>query len=293
MSRSRLRPQRLARWRRVGVAAALTTAVVLVAIAPGAPANTSAKRAPTITMSGSTSVAPLAALLAKTYVKSLRRCVSFRLAQGGSDVGVADVAAGRVTIGNSSRDPKPTRSGRTGLQQDRQGRALHRHATETTRWPISTRPASRRSSAARCATGTTCRAPPADRHDRRVRSHGRIGHPGRLREDLHGLARRSSAAPGRRPPTASSSRPCRATRTRIGYVSLAFTKGTNPVSYKGVACNLRNAKSGQYGGAAQLLDGHPGRRPGRAAAKFIKWITDNRKAAKRSSPRSGCPCKLR
>src|SRR6267378_3083712 len=62
---------------------------------------------PVITMSGSTSVAPLAAQLAKAYLKSCRHCVSFKLLQGGSNIGIADVAHGRVTIGNSSRDPKP------------------------------------------------------------------------------------------------------------------------------------------------------------------------------------------
>src|SRR4249919_912112 len=62
----------------------------------------------TITMSGSTSVAPLAAKLASKYVKKCHGCVQFRLLQGGSDVGISDVAAGAVTIGNSSRDPKPT-----------------------------------------------------------------------------------------------------------------------------------------------------------------------------------------
>ena len=62
-------------------------------------------------MSGSTSVAPLAAKLAKGYLKAHPGAATFRLAQGGSDVGVADVAAGRVTIGNSSRDPKGTDPG--------------------------------------------------------------------------------------------------------------------------------------------------------------------------------------
>ena len=33
----------------------------------------------------------------------------------------------------------------------------------------------------------------------------------------------------------------------IGYVDFDFT-GVNAVPYQGVACNLRNAKSGQYGG---------------------------------------------
>ena len=82
--------------RLVSVAAAL---VLLGAV----PAAASAKT--TITMSGSTSVAPLAALLARKYVK--HHHVAFKLQQGGSDVGIADVAAGAVSIGNSSRDPKP------------------------------------------------------------------------------------------------------------------------------------------------------------------------------------------
>ena len=34
----------------------------------------------------------------------------------------------------------------------------------------------------------------------------------------------------------------------IGYVDFKFTEGTHAVPYKGVACNLRNAKSGQYPG---------------------------------------------
>ena len=34
----------------------------------------------------------------------------------------------------------------------------------------------------------------------------------------------------------------------IGYVDFNFTEGLHTVPYKGVACTLRNAKSGQYGG---------------------------------------------
>ena len=50
-------------------------------------------------------------LLAKAYLKQYPGRVKFKLAQGGSDVGVADVAAGRVSIGNSSRDPKDSDPG--------------------------------------------------------------------------------------------------------------------------------------------------------------------------------------
>ena len=94
----------MSRVRLLGVCATLA-AVSLTAI----PAAASA--APVITMSGSTSVAPLASLLARAYLKQYPGRVKFKLAQGGSDVGVADVAAGRVSIGNSSRDPKASDPG--------------------------------------------------------------------------------------------------------------------------------------------------------------------------------------
>src|SRR3954471_16720908 len=95
----------MSRTRRFG--ACVATAAMAGAIA--VPGTAAAK--PVITMSGSTSVAPLATQLIKAYVKQFPGRVKFRLAQGGSDIGVADVAAGRVTIGNSSRDPKPTDPG--------------------------------------------------------------------------------------------------------------------------------------------------------------------------------------
>jgi ABC-type phosphate transport system substrate-binding protein len=41
---------------------------------------------------------------ARAYARS--NSVGFRILQGGSDVGVADVSKGAVTIGMSSRDPK-------------------------------------------------------------------------------------------------------------------------------------------------------------------------------------------
>jgi phosphate transport system substrate-binding protein len=60
----------------------------------------------------------------------------------------------------------------------------------------------------------------------------------------------------------------------IGYVSLAFTAGVNPVSYKGVACNLRNAKSGQYGGLRNFWMVTRGPATG-AAKKWIKWVQES------------------
>jgi phosphate transport system substrate-binding protein len=58
----------------------------------------------------------------------------------------------------------------------------------------------------------------------------------------------------------------------VGFVSFAFTAGVNPVGFQGVACNLRNAKSGQYGGVRNFWFVTKGA-PHGAAGKFIKWVT--------------------
>ena len=100
---------------RTRLAGACVATAAVVALAPAAasarPIVAHAAAKPKITMSGSTSVAPLAAKLIKAYIKKYPRRASFTLAQGGSDVGVADIAAGRVSIGNSSRDAKPSDPG--------------------------------------------------------------------------------------------------------------------------------------------------------------------------------------
>lgn len=58
----------------------------------------------------------------------------------------------------------------------------------------------------------------------------------------------------------------------IGFVSFAFTGGVNAVGYNGVACTLRNAKSGQYGGVRNFWFVTKGKPKGQAA-KFINWVT--------------------
>ena len=86
------------RIRRLSVA--LAVAGVLGAAAPVV-----ANAATTITISGATASYPLVCLLAQKYVKLHPGKVKFKIAQGGAQVGINDVAAGRVTIGNVSRDP--------------------------------------------------------------------------------------------------------------------------------------------------------------------------------------------
>jgi len=89
------------RIRRLSVALA-----VAGALGVAAPAVASATT--TITISGATASYPLVQLLAQKYVKLHPHKVKFRIAQGGSTVGINDVNAGRVTIGDLSREFLPT-----------------------------------------------------------------------------------------------------------------------------------------------------------------------------------------
>ena len=108
------------RTRLVGTAVAVTAALVPASAAIARPLDAEASKAkPVITLSGSTSVAPLASKLIKGYLKAKPGEVEFKLAQGGSDVGVADVARRprhhRQLVARRQAD----RSRRARLQQDR------------------------------------------------------------------------------------------------------------------------------------------------------------------------------
>ncbi len=59
----------------------------------------------TISISGATASFPLIELLSARYHK-LKSKVNFKVSQGGATVGIQDAAAGRVSIGDSSRPPQ-------------------------------------------------------------------------------------------------------------------------------------------------------------------------------------------
>ena len=88
-------------------------AIVIALALTGSLASAATASAATITLSGSTSVAPLATKLAKAFIKQPKYSgrVKFVILQGGSDIGITDVSRGRVTLGMSSRDPKPADPG--------------------------------------------------------------------------------------------------------------------------------------------------------------------------------------
>lgn len=261
------------RTRLLGACAA-TAAISALA----APAGASA--APVITMSGSTSVAPLAALLAKGYVKQFPGRVKFKLAQGGSDIGVADVAAGRVTIGNSSRDPKPTDPG---------GIFFNKIAKDAI--CISTNSGNRVSNLSQDQIQNIFSG--------KVRSwddvpsatvNGPInivvrtaasGTQDAFQKIFMGSASVASSA-SQRASNGLVAQSIKSDPNAIGYVSLEFTKGLNDAGYQGVACNLRNAKSGEYGGVRNFWMVTRGRAKG-ATKTFINWVQNSSRANKITS----------
>jgi phosphate transport system substrate-binding protein len=268
------------RIRLAGAAVAATAVLVPASAASARPlvdAHASAK--PIITMSGSTSVAPLASKLIKGYLKSHSGVAEFKLAQGGSDIGVADIGAGRVTIGNSSRDAKPTDPG--GLTWNK----IARDAI-----CLATNPANK--------LANLSQAQVQDIFTGRIRDWGQV--PGATKTGPIDLIVRTAASgtqdafqklfmgsskvasnAAQKASNGLVAASVKSDPNAIGYLSYAFTSGLSDTSYQGVACNLRTAKAGQYPGSRNfwmITRGAPAK--GSAVYKFIKWIQVNKDAQK-------------
>lgn len=84
----------------------LPLAVAAAGVLGVAAAPATALATPTISISGATASYPLVSLLAQKYVKLKKHTVKFKITQGGSQIGINDIAASRVSIGDVSRDPE-------------------------------------------------------------------------------------------------------------------------------------------------------------------------------------------
>ncbi len=246
-------------------------AVAVVATPAAAQART------TISMSGSTSVAPLARALAKKYT-SVDRNVSFKLLQGSSDVGINDAAKGRVTIGNASRDPQNSDPG--GLVFNKIARDAVCIITHPSN-PIANLSQAQVEAIFTGQVRSWSQVPGA-------KSRGAISLISRTAASGTGDAFRNIFLGPNRNVAASSSakntnglvnQSVRSDRDAIGFVSLDFISGVSTVGYKGVPCTLRNAKSGQYAGTRNFWMVTRGKAKGKAA-QWIRWI-QNSAAARR------------
>jgi phosphate transport system substrate-binding protein len=255
-------------------AAALAAVGVIAAAAP-----TYAMASTLITISGATASYPLVALLAQKYTKLVHGKVHFRITQGGAQVGINDVAAGRVTVGDVSRDP---------LSSDPTGLDFY---------PIAKYALCVVTSASNHLSNLTSAQVQAI-FTGKVHSWSEV--PGASASGAIDLVSRQSTAgtlsnfqtllmEGKK---VSSTAPTEASEgllrqqvksdpNAIGFLSnyQAALGGLNVVGYNGVACTLANARSGSYTGVARFYEVTKGRASG-AAAKFIAWI-DASKAARK------------
>ncbi len=248
------------------LSAALTVAGVLGVAAPVA-----ASAATTITISGATASYPLVAQLASKYIKLHPGKVRFKITQGGSTVGISDVSAGRVTIGDVSRDPLTTDpSGLVFYPVAKYGICMITNksnplANLTTAQAISiftgkTRAWSGVSGAS--ASGTIdliSRTSTAGvlTSFQTVLLEGKKVSSLATEESSDGLVRQQVESDP----------------NSIGFVSnyQSDKGGVHAVSLNGTACNRSSVTSGAYGGTARFYEVTKGKATG-AASAFIGWI---------------------
>lgn len=240
---------------------------IVAALSLAAAATAQAKT--TITMSGSTSVYPLVRSLAIKYIALNPGKVTFKLQQGGSDIGINDVAHGRVTIGNASRKPQPSDPG--GLVFNRIAYDAVCLITNTSN-PLGGLSQAQVQSIFTGRTRSWSEVPGA-------KAHGAIdiftrtatsGTADAFREIFLGNTLSVAASAPAKPSNGLVNQAVRTDDNAIGFVSLDFLSGVTPVPYQGVACTLRNAKSGQYQGVRPFSLVTRGAPTG-AAKAFISW----------------------
>jgi phosphate transport system substrate-binding protein len=235
--------------------------------------------AASITMSGSTSIAPLATKLARGYVNTRQGDgTAFRITQGGSDIGINDVARGRVSIGMSSRDPKPADPG--GIVFYKVARDAICIVTNR-RNPIANMSRkmiqdifSGRRRSWRQVTGSRANGP----IDLVVRT-AASGTQDAFQNIFMGQSLRVAGSASTESSNGLQAQAIKSNPNAIGYASFNFTRGLFVVPYKGVPCTLRNAKSGQYRGARNFYFVTRGQ-PRGERKQFLNWVKGSRAASR-------------
>jgi phosphate transport system substrate-binding protein len=243
------------------------------------PAAAQAKKI--ITVSGSTSVFPLTTKLARAWIKTKQgQKYGFKVLQGGSNVGVSDVAKGRVSIGASSRDPAGSDPG--GLVFTRVARDAICLVTNNGNQVPNIAQATVNGIFKSSPTLTNWATVPGSPISGTISTYGRPTtsgtHDAFRNIFLTGAANQGNQVSGK----ASNGLVQQSVKSDpqgIGYVSLAFTSGIHTVPYNGVPCTLRNAKSLQYGGVRSFYYVTRGAPIG-GVKKFLGWTTKSKTANK-------------
>jgi phosphate transport system substrate-binding protein len=255
--------------RTLAVSAVLGLSLAVPATALGRP----------LIIGGSTSVLPLAQKLAAAYHRSTH-APSPKVSGGQSDIGIAGVNEGRFDIGDSSRDPIKgvdpkglvfTRIARDGVciitNRSNSIGTLSRSTVEEIftgqKRDWSEVPGARISG-------------PIDLFDR----DGASGTQDAFQHIFLEENLRISPSATAKTSNGLEQNSVSTDKQAIGFVSFAYTAGVHPVSYNGVSCTLRNARSGQYLGVRNFWMVTKGRPKG-ATLKFLAWVTSGKKAVDR------------
>ncbi len=255
----------------------LTAMLALTAVLAAAPAI--AYAATTISISGATASFPLIELLAAKYRQEKKGKVTFKLSQGGATVGIQDAAAGKVSVGDSSRPPAST---------DPTGLVFYPIAEYFV--CVVTNPANPVSNLTAAqvqqiftgkvrdwsqVSGATATGP--------IDVYSRTSVAGVLttfQNTLLGGAKVSSVA------TQEASEGLMQNSVKkdpaaIGFLSdyFALTKGINPVGYNGTGCSVANVVSGAYPGSSDFYEVTKGKASG-AVEDFIYWVQSSTAAKK-------------
>ncbi len=259
------------RIRRLSVALA---AAGVVGVAAPALANATSL----VTISGATSSYPLVSLLAAKYVKLHPNKVRFKIAQGGTTVGLNDVKAGSVTIADVAQEPTGADAGldfypiakyaicvvtnkANTLSNLTQAQVTSIFTGKATNW--SSVPGATASGPIEVFTRTSVAGVLTS--FKSLLLEGKSVLKSASEEATEGLMRQAvESAPN-----------------GIGFLSnyQADKGGLNSVSFDGVACNKTTAASGQYQGVSVFYEVTKGAASGGAAA-FINWV-DKSPAAKK------------
>jgi phosphate transport system substrate-binding protein len=256
--------------------AASLAAVTLIGSAVPAIASASS----VITISGATASFPLVQLLAHKYSKLNHNKIAFRISQGGTTIGINDVAASRVEIADVSRDPLPTGepSGLVYYPIAEYGICIVTNKSNT----LSNLTEAQVQAIFEAKDKEWSQVPGASVSGpidliSRTSTAGVLTNFKTLFLDNKSVA--STAA--EEPSEGLLEQQVANTPNGVGFLSnYRADQGTvNPVAYNGVACTRANVASGQYTATARFYEVTKGEATG-AAAKFISWIRTSKAARK-------------
>jgi phosphate transport system substrate-binding protein len=236
----------------------------------------SALAAKRLIIGGSTSVLPLQEKLAAAYHKEYPKIPAPEVLGGESDIGIQGAASGRFDIGDSSRDPivgvDPTGLVFTKIARDgvcmitNDANPLTTISEEDVQGIFTGKLRDWSEVPGAGISG------PIDLFDR----NGASGTQDAFQHIFLGEYLQISPSATQESSNGLEQEAVEADKQAIGFVSFAYTAHVHAVDYEGVACNLHNARSGQYAGVRNFWMVTKGRPKGEAA-KYIAWVTSGKK----------------